>query len=153
MQVSGENEVIADAARLLPDPRVMRAEHTNITRWLCRKVRTEHGNHTGTVLEMEAAIVNPNSATLQDRVAYSAGADASVVVSTNCKYRRQSDKLLDQRSQAPQFAHLIHQIASEEHCVRLAAAHGNNELSRQAKGPAPAQMDIADVQQTTGVGM
>ena len=39
MQVSGENEVIADASRRLPDPRVVRAEHSNVTGWLSSRSR------------------------------------------------------------------------------------------------------------------
>jgi hypothetical protein len=130
----------------------VRAEHSKITGWLCGTLRTEHGNHAGLVPDICAAIMNPSTTTVDDRVADLADADAAVVVPTDREHRRKPDKLRNHRSQVAQFGRVIDEVASEEYRIRVATAHGVYELSREAVGSSAAQVNIADIHQTTGVG-
>jgi hypothetical protein len=97
------------------------------------------------------AVMNPLPAAARDRLADSVHAELAVVVSANGQNGCDCMDLADQAAQFGQLGALIHQIAAQEHHIRIAVGHRLYDLAAQPVGPSLAQMNIAHVEQPARV--
>ena len=152
MQVPGQDEVIAGMSRCLPDSRVMCAQDANMRVDRRGGFRAGDRDHPVSMQHARHAVMNPSPAAMFNRLTNAVHADPLVVVATNSEYRCDVVELVDQVAQSAQLRASVHQIAPQQHDIRIAASHDIQHLPAQRIGATAPEMNVADVQQATRLG-
>ena len=77
--------------------------------------------------------------------------DTAVVIAANGKNRCQRADPANQVTELAQLGGTVHQVASHQHHIRIAANHGIQYLAGQRVGTTVPEVNIADIQQPTRV--
>ena len=132
MQVTRQDEVIAGVAGSLPDSRVMSTEDTHMALVVRGSLRTRDRDHSPAMGHARNAVVNPLPAAQCHRLADGVHADLAIVVSANSQHGCDCMESADQAAQLGQLGALIHQVAAQEHHIRIAAGHRLYNLAAQS---------------------
>jgi hypothetical protein len=152
MEMSGQDKVVAGVAVRPPDSRVVRAQDADVTVHGWRTVRAGHGDDAALVGNKRRAVVNPVTAASHDGFADARQANAIVVIARDGEHRRDRVEPPDQRAELVEFGATIDQVTAEQHGLRSTSDRGLQDLIEQEIGSTVAKMDVADVQQTAGIG-
>ena len=149
MQVSGQDEVIAGMSRCLPDSRVMCAQDANMRVDGHGGFRADDRDHPVSMQHARDAVMNPSPPAMFNRLTNAVHADPLVVVATNREHRGDAVEPVDQVAQPAQLGASVHQIAPQQHDIRIAASHDIQHLTAERNGATAPEVNVTDVQQPT----
>ena len=108
-------------------------------------------DHPPPMRHARAAIVDPLPSAMHHGLTDAVDADPAVVVAPNRKHRRDLVELANQLTQLGQLGATVHQVAPEQHYIRIAASHGIEYLPAQQVGTTIPEVNVADIQESIRV--
>lgn len=153
VQMAGQYEVIAGIAMGLPDSRIVRAQHADVTVHDSRTFRTGHRDDSPFICNESHAIVNPVPAAFEDDIANGIHADAAVVIAGDGEDGRDLVELPDQQTELAEFGPAVGKISAKEDGLGPGAGRGLQDLVTQHMGSTSAQMDVTDIEQPAGIAL
>ena len=97
------------------------------------------------------SVMYPTPTGLFDNPPYAINAKPFVVVATDRKNRCDFAERANQLTQPAKFRRTVDQVAAEQHCIRIATAHGIQHLLAQRVGAIASEVEVADIQQPVRV--
>jgi len=97
------------------------------------------------------AIMDPVPPAMQHGLTDAVDADLEVVVASNGKNRSDFAERANQLTQRDQLGGTVHQVAAQQHHIRIAASHGIQYLPTEPVGTTLPEVNVADIQQPTRV--
>ena len=101
--------------------------------------------------QARAVIVDPLPAAMHHGRAHAVDADPAVVVATDRKHLRDLVDLANQLTQLDQLGATVHQVAAQQHHIRIAPRDGIEHLPAQHVGTTVPEVNVADIQQSIRV--
>jgi hypothetical protein len=152
VEVTGEDEVVAAGDEALPASRVVRAHDTDIARVGGRGVRTRDRDRALAVGDVGRPVMDPSAAGSLHHTRDEVHPDPSIVVAADGQDRRPRAERRHQVAQVSQLGRRVDQVAAEEYRLRMAEGGGVQDLTAQRVGTPRPEMDVADMEQPTGIG-
>jgi hypothetical protein len=97
------------------------------------------------------AVLDPLPAAPLDGVPYAIHPKLLVVVATNRQNRCDLAERFNQVTEPAQLGGTVHQVASEQHHIRIAPGHSVQYLPAQGLGATVSEVNVTDIQQSTRV--
>ena len=97
------------------------------------------------------AVLDPLPAALFDGVPYAIHPKLLIVVATNRQNRCDLAERANQVTEPAQLGGTVHQVASEQHHIRVAPGRGVQYLPAQDLGATVSEVNVTEIQQSTGV--
>lgn len=151
VEVAGEHEVEMTVAGSLPDAGIVGAEDVDIRRG--KRVRgggPGDGEGAGAMHKERGGLLDPAGPGGGD-----GGADllltcGGIVVAWNGEDGGEGMEPLYQVTEVREFGQLVDEIAAEQDEIGVGAAGGIEDLRGEVRGPATAEVDVADVGDAAG---
>lgn len=151
MKVTGKDELVTLVTRGFPDAGIVGAEDVEIGYggWSGRGGSGD-GEGAGAVSEESGGVLDPAGTG-----GFDGGADlfltgCNVVISRDGEDGGDGEELLYQVAEVREFGKLVDEIAAEEDEMGIGTACSGNDLRDKVRGPAAAEVDVADVGDAAG---
>ena len=151
VQMPGQDQVVAAMAACLPDSRVMRAEDSNMPICVRGGIGAGDRDQPLPVRHARDAIMDPLAPAMHHGLTDAVNADPAVVIAANGKNRCDVAELADQVTHLAQLGGTIHQVAPQQHHIRMAASYGIQDLPAQCVGTPVPEVNVADIQKPARV--
>ena len=151
VQVPGQDEVVTGMTGGLPDPRVMRAQDADMRIDVRRELGPADRDHSPPVLHARDAIMDPMAPATTHRFTHAVNSDPAVMVAGNGQNGCDLVELANQLTQLDQLGRTVHQVAAQQHHIRIATGRGIQYLPTQRVGATVPEVNVADIQQPTRV--
>jgi hypothetical protein len=95
--------------------------------------------------------MDPLPAGMLNSLTHAIEADLLIMVAADRKNRRNVAERANQISQPAQLGATVHQVAAQQHDIRMATGHGMHDLPAQRVGATVSEMDVTDIHKSTRV--
>ncbi len=114
-------------------------------------VRARDHQHPPPMRQARAVTVDPLPAAMHHGRTDTVDADSAIVVATDRKHPCNVVDLANQLTQFDQLGAPVHQVAAEQHHIRIAPSDGIEHLRAQNVGATLPEVNVADIQQSIRV--
>lgn len=151
VQMSGEHEVEVAMAGGFPDAGIVGAEDVHVGRGRRGRCRgSGDGESTGAVDKEGGGVLDPTGTGCGGRGADHFLTHGDIVIAGDGKDGGDGEELLYQIAEVGELGRMVDEIATEEDEVGKGAARGVDDLRGEVRGPAAAEVDVADVGDPAG---
>ena len=116
-----------------------------------RGFRAGDRDHSPVMHHTGDAVMDPVPAAIHHGVADAVHAELAVVIAADGENRCNVAEHAHQRAHVRQLGAAIHQVAPQQHHIRIAASRSIQHLPAQRVGTTVPEVNVADVQQSTRV--
>ena len=116
-----------------------------------RELGAADRDHPPPVLHARDAIMDPMPTATPHRLSDAVNSDPAVVVAGDCQNGCDLTELANQLTQLDQLGRTVHQVAAQQHNIRIATSRGIQYLPTERVGTTVPEVNVADIQQPARV--